>query len=287
MRYGVPYQGSKSRIAPWVVGNLPSSHTLVDLFAGGCAVTHAALLSGKWGRIVANDISDAPKLFIDAAHGKYAGCSFIPSRMEFEAMKGTDPYVRLCFSFGNNGVDYLYSREVEGLKVTASRMLTAPTLDERYRLYRRFVRLLLETGRPVAKAAEVETVERLEALNRLQSLQSLQILQILQILQSDYRSVPVPEGATVYADPPYRGTDCGCYGGFDFAAFDAWLASTEFPVWVSEYTCPPGCVEVASTRKISSMAMNGKGQRVVERLFVQERFADEAARGRAEQLALC
>ena len=34
-RYGMPWQGSKSRIAEWVVGLLPPSHTLVDLFAGG------------------------------------------------------------------------------------------------------------------------------------------------------------------------------------------------------------------------------------------------------------
>lgn len=34
-RYGLPYQGSKSRIAEWVVDLLPPSHTLVDLFAGG------------------------------------------------------------------------------------------------------------------------------------------------------------------------------------------------------------------------------------------------------------
>ena len=35
MRYGMPWQGSKSRIAEWVVDILPPSHTLVDLFAGG------------------------------------------------------------------------------------------------------------------------------------------------------------------------------------------------------------------------------------------------------------
>lgn len=37
-KYGMPYQGSKSRIAEWVVDILPPSHTLVDLFAGGCAI---------------------------------------------------------------------------------------------------------------------------------------------------------------------------------------------------------------------------------------------------------
>lgn len=37
MRYGIPYMGSKNRIAKWIVDSLPASDTLVDLFAGGCA----------------------------------------------------------------------------------------------------------------------------------------------------------------------------------------------------------------------------------------------------------
>ena len=44
MSYGLPYQGSKSRIADWVVGNLPSAPVLVDIMCGGGAVSHAALL---------------------------------------------------------------------------------------------------------------------------------------------------------------------------------------------------------------------------------------------------
>lgn len=66
MRYGLPYKGSKNAIAKWVVENLPRSEVLVDLFCGGCAVTHAALESGKFQRIIANDIrADVPKLFKD------------------------------------------------------------------------------------------------------------------------------------------------------------------------------------------------------------------------------
>ena len=45
MRFGVPYQGSKNQIARWVIDNLPEDEILVDLFAGGCAVTHAATQS--------------------------------------------------------------------------------------------------------------------------------------------------------------------------------------------------------------------------------------------------
>lgn len=34
-RYGLPYQGNKSRIADYIVGLLPSGKRLVDLFGGG------------------------------------------------------------------------------------------------------------------------------------------------------------------------------------------------------------------------------------------------------------
>lgn len=64
-RYGLPYMGSKSRIAPKIINLLPSADKLYDVFAGGCAITHAALLSGKWDKVIANDITDAPKLFED------------------------------------------------------------------------------------------------------------------------------------------------------------------------------------------------------------------------------
>ena len=104
----------------------------------------------------------------------------------------------------------------------------------------------------------------------LQSLQSLQSLQGLQGLQSDYRSVPIPDGAVVYCDPPYRGTECEFYGGFDFEAFDAWLAECGHLCVVSEYTAPSGCIEVASRQKRCSASANGKSQRVTERLFVHE-----------------
>lgn len=100
--------GSKNFIAKWVIDNLPCATTFVDLFAGGCAVTHAALLSGKYKRFIANDINDTPKLFLDAIAGKYRNeCHWI-SREEFFARKDTDAYIRTCWSFGNNGSAYIY-----------------------------------------------------------------------------------------------------------------------------------------------------------------------------------
>ena len=69
MRYGLPYKGSKNFIAKWVVENLPRSDYFVDLFFGGGAVTHAALLSGKYKHFIVNDIDGRlPKFFLDCPY---------------------------------------------------------------------------------------------------------------------------------------------------------------------------------------------------------------------------
>ena len=114
--YGLPYMGSKNKIAEWVVAHIPQADTLVDLFAGGCAVTDCAMRTKKWRNFIVNDIGDAPRLFADAVAGRYRNETRWISREDFASLKNTDPYVRICWSFGNNQSDYMYSREVEPWK---------------------------------------------------------------------------------------------------------------------------------------------------------------------------
>lgn len=117
--FGLPYVGSKSRIAPWLMEMLPDCEHFVDIFAGGCAVSHAMILHGKAKMITINDIQgDVSALFIDALHGdlqKYDPYHWI-SREEFFAKKDNNPFIRLVYSFGNNGKSYLYNREIEEYK---------------------------------------------------------------------------------------------------------------------------------------------------------------------------
>ena len=141
-RYGLPYQGSKNAIAEWVVGHLPRAETLVDLFCGGCAVTHAALLSGKWEKIIANDMrGDVPKLFADAVAGEYTTETRPEwiSREDFFRLKDVDAYVRLCWSFGNNGDAYIYSRELEPFKMRLHELIFGQTIPKRMTAWRAFV----------------------------------------------------------------------------------------------------------------------------------------------------
>lgn len=140
-RYGIPYKGSKNGIAEWVVDILPEADNLYDLFAGGCAVTHCAMESGKWENYIINDIEPGiVQLFKDATNGKLANEERWISRETFEMFKDTDPYIRYVWSFGNNGKNYLYTPEIERFKKHLHFMFFAKTPKEARTHWRAFVR---------------------------------------------------------------------------------------------------------------------------------------------------
>ena len=116
MNFGLPYQGSKNKIARDIVSRLPSGERLIDVFSGGCAITHAALLEGRWESYLANDIRPTPALFRDAIYGKYRDESRWISREAFRAAKDEDAYIATCWSFGNNCDAYMYAKEIESWK---------------------------------------------------------------------------------------------------------------------------------------------------------------------------
>lgn len=116
-QYGVPYMGSKNGIAEKVIASFPKAGHFYDVFAGGCAITHATLLLGGFRHYHANDLDGAGlRLFLAAVRGEYRDEQRWISREDFERLKESDPYVRLCWSFGNRARNYLYSREIEPWK---------------------------------------------------------------------------------------------------------------------------------------------------------------------------
>ena len=115
--YGFPYKGSKNRLAEKIVNLFSDAENFYDLFCGGCAITHRALIENRWKNYVINDIdSRCPKLFLDAINGKFKNETRWISREDFYRMKDNDGYVAFCWSFGNNGNSYLYSKEIEPWK---------------------------------------------------------------------------------------------------------------------------------------------------------------------------
>ena len=117
MNYGLPYMGSKSKLVKSIVPLFPHADNFVDLFAGGGAVTHYAMTTAKYKHFVFNDINPLmPKAFKMVLNGEFENEKRWISREEFFRLRDTDPYVAICFSFGNNLSDYMYSKDIEPIK---------------------------------------------------------------------------------------------------------------------------------------------------------------------------
>jgi 16S rRNA G966 N2-methylase RsmD len=280
MRYGIPYRGSKSRIAKWVISNLPSANTFVDLFAGGCAVTHAAMLSGKYNNFIANDLTQGPNIFMYALIGGFENMEGGITREQFNTIDNANipseerEAIKLLYSFGNNRTDYLWSNDIEEVKVPAERMLSAPSLHERRMEYKKFLRALIKYINKYKTNNinnKFECLQGLEGLERLERLRGLKNLECLRVSNLDYREVKIPENAVVYADPPYRNTRCTGYRDFSPQEFDELLSTVSFPVYVSERICPKDCVEISRKERMCSMAAKCNTP-TIEKLFIQKRF---------------
>ena len=115
--YGLSMKGSKSKLAERIVSLFPRATHLYDLFCGGSAISHCALLKNKYQHIHINDINPMmPWAFIKALQGGFDNEDRWISREDFMRLKDTDPYVAICFSFGNDLKTYCYGKEVEPLK---------------------------------------------------------------------------------------------------------------------------------------------------------------------------
>ena len=222
-KYGISYRGSKSYIAEWIVDEiLPKGERLVDLFAGGCAVTHCAMTKHKYNRHLLVDINDIPQLFIDATNGRYKEEKRWISMDDFCRLKDNDAYVRCCWSFGNNLQDYLYGRKIEPYKKACHYAIVlddwnlfeaccpevcecakkaldgiSDTKARRLAFAPSIVKWLKENGtvemvegNPLYssikknKNGDFQSLESLQSLERLERLQSLERLERLQSLQS-------------------------------------------------------------------------------------------------------
>ena len=117
MTYGLPYKGSKTKLAERIIDLMPRAEHLYDLFAGGCAVAHCALVKSKYRHIHINDINPMmPQAFVKALQGGFDEEDRWISREDFFRLKDTDPYAALCFSFGSDLRTYIYGKDKEEYK---------------------------------------------------------------------------------------------------------------------------------------------------------------------------
>lgn len=287
-QYGLPYQGSKSKLADKIVDLLPPAKHLYSPFAGGCAVEHCALLSGKYECVHFSDINDSVVLFRDCLEGNIPDGSEWISREEFFRRRDTDPYVRIIWSFSNNQRDYLYSREVEPYKKAVHEMLYAPTPNER-RLKFKDVCRLIESIK--CRPFDVESAEKAVRLNsirlengrhviperigRLAWISSLKATSINEdgvspryvMNVADYRDIDILPDSVIYCDIPYKDTRNYRRDTFDHGAFYQWALQQTSPIFISEYSMPSDFECVAEFERVSTFSATNNALKKVERIY--------------------
>ena len=282
--------GSKNALAERIVALLPSASHLIDVFAGGCAVTHCAMKSGKWQHVHANDINEMiVGAFRRAINGEFIGERRWVSHEEFNRVRDTDAYASICFSFGNNGSSYAYNPKNEELKralhyaiffgdhkpfllltgIDLTPVLTISDLRERYLTAKHLSR---ENG----KRIDLQSFESLNRLNSLATAFTNEEEHRLTIGSVDFAEVEIPNDSVIYCDPPYRGkSSYSKEKRFEHDRFYAWALRQTVPVFVSEYEMPEDFVEVAAWQKCCNMKPTSNSLRTTEKLFVPRWQAKE------------
>ena len=240
--YGIPYMGSKTKIAPQLIKLLPPGKRFVDLFGGGFAMSHCAMLANKWDEIYYNELTPLlPRMIQKALNGDYNYSRFRPefvTRERFFAEKDTDGYIQYIWSFGNKGDGYLFGKDVEPIKHEAHDFVVFGKRTEHFRKIERYVtskdvhtRRLQFCGacKKLIKRFDLQQLQQLERLQQLQQLQQRITVKCGSYLDYEYR-----DGDIVYCDPPYEGT-AEYSTGFDSEEFYDWAASRPYQVYFSSY----------------------------------------------------
>ena len=291
MKYGMPYMGSKNKIAEWIIDQLPKAKHFFDLFGGGGAISHCAVLSRKYKVVHYNELNPLIfKAFKMAINGEFKNEKRWISREDFYKLKNTDPYVALCFSFGNNPFkNYAYAKDVEPFKKALHHSIcfnndsllskivdvknlkyTSNNLHERRLQLQHYLKNYIKDVESFCNTENgnvrniLQSLERLERLQQLESLQKLERLQSLEMTNLDYKDVQIEEDCVIYCDPPYANTND--YNiDFNHNDFYSWCRNQK-NCFISEYTKAIDFKLVAEKCKFCSFSSVNR-KVTIEKLF--------------------
>ena len=287
--YGLSYQGSKSKIAKEIINVLPANDYLVDLFAGGCAITHCGMLSKKWKCFIANDITCSAKAF-EAVINHTTNIDFehpqLITREKFKEIAGDNDNVdnfllSIIWSFGNNRRTYIYGEDKEQLKNYIFLMIYGKTSKIRFNNYKLFLKENSK-NKDIHRLQSIDNLNRIERLNKIRNIADIHQNNLI-TYQNDYRNITIPANSTIYCDIPYYNTRGYTNIDFNHNDFYDWCLQQKQPVFISEYTMPNDFIEIYSiNHKSTFSATNNK--KTIEKIFVQKKFADKIKINKQTQL---
>jgi site-specific DNA-adenine methylase len=300
-QYGLPYMGSKSKIADKVCNLFPEAENFYDLFGGGFSITHCMIKnrSKDYKQFHFNEIrSGLIELVQDCIAGKYNYDVFKPewvSREDFFANKETDIYKKIVWSFGNEGGSYIFGKHIEQEKRSMHNAIIFNEFDDYAKEFFGFDKFKdgydVKTRRLFCKSriaqlskkrCDLEQLEQLEWLQQLQQLERLQQLQQLERLEqlqqlerlefynNDYREVKIRDNSIIYCDIPYEAT-AKYDNDFNHRLFFEWVQDQKNPVFVSEYNVDkPFMKLIASFNVRSTLSASSNNCKKVEKVYCNE-----------------
>jgi len=218
--YGIPYMGSKDKIIKSLAMNFPKADHFYDLFGGGFSVTHYMLKNKShcYKHFHYNEIkSDIVELIKKAINGDYNYNKFKPEWISKDKFfkRLDDPYIKICWSFGNNQKAYMFSQQIEpykksmhmaivfnefdllakdvfgfdkwpsNVKTIKAKRLYLRQLIEFYRVKNKLPKVLHQflPSKKLQQLKQLDQLKRLQQLERLQRLEQLKQLEQLQSLE--------------------------------------------------------------------------------------------------------
>lgn len=278
----MPYVGSKNKIAEKIIDKLPPAKHFYDLFGGGGAISHCALLSGKYDYVHYNELNPLIyKAFKMAINGEFKNENRWISRDDFFRLKDTDPYVAICFSFGNDLQSYAYAKDIEQFKKALHYSIVfndnsllnqmIDLKDFKYDISNDACKRRLQLRKFIGKQIIFESIQRLERLQSLERLERLQSLKGLNIILTNksYNEIEFEKDSVIYCDPPYlKVVKQKRYNNsyFNHNEFYEWCRKQN-NIFISEYTMLDDFKVLYQKEKICSLGLN-KNTKTVEKLFV-------------------
>lgn len=250
MKYGIPYMGSKRKLAPKILDYIceqhPNAKYFYDLFGGGGAISFEALQRPQFERVIYNELNTGVVELLKKIKSDGVTDDFFNwvSREQFEAHKNDNDWfgglVKTCWSFGNNQKDYLFGKKVEPIKKAAHDYLMANGYDKtpktRLRLVKEYKEKEAGSGRfELQQLLQLQQLEQLEQLERLQQLERLERLEIKNQSYADVIINTPIEETVIYLDPPYFNTAKYALN-IDHKVLLSYIKDSKYIIYISGYS---------------------------------------------------
>jgi len=297
--YGLPYMGSKRKIADKLVSFMlkenPNAKYFYDLFGGGGAISFEVLQRQQIDQVFYNELNTGiTELLKDVLKNgvteKYY--QWISREKYFENYNGNDFIAGLCqciWSFGGIQRSYIYGKNIMADKLLLHNIIvngcekSLEIICKKFNIkinntvnsffgetiYEKRIRIMsnIKSQNSRLQHLQLEHLQRLQHLQHLQHLERLQRLEHLQRLKITNKSyidvnISTPINETIiYLDPPYEKT--GQYREkLNHKELYNYITKSPYKIYLSSYQS-----ELPCALEIEHRSTLGNNKAVTEKLF--------------------